>query len=204
MLVDATEVVSRLGCYEYLLILSPHTDLHERIKKIKEKFAADYKMPFAAQSKVYITVVKFITSRMMEEKIGNRLHRIAMSVAPFKVELNDYGCFPTHTIYVNVTTKLPIQNLVREIKQAQSFMKVTKDLKPHFIEEPHLTIARKLKPWQFESGWLEYSHSYFTGLFIADSMLWLKRPLTGGKYQIVQRFEFQNLPVSTKQGSLFM
>jgi 2'-5' RNA ligase len=201
---NALEVLNRLGCYEYLLILSPHADLHERIRKIKEKFAADYNMPFAAQSKAHVTLVKFITSKLMEEKISNRLHRIAMGIMPFKVELKDYGAFPTHTIFINVITKLPIQNLVREIKQAQSFMKVTKDFKPHFIEEPHLTISRKLKPWQFEKGWLEYSHLHFTGRFIADSMLWLKRPLTGGKYQILQRFEFENLPVTTKQGSLFM
>lgn len=70
--------------------------------------------------------------------------------------------------------------------------------------EPHLTIARKLQPWQYEKGWLEFSHKYFTGRFIADAMLLLKRPVGEMKYEIVKRFEFQNLPVSTKQGDLFM
>jgi hypothetical protein len=67
-----------------------------------------------------------------------------------------------------------------------------------------LTIARKLQPWQYEKGWLEYSNKNFTGRFIADGMLLLKRPLDEKKYQVVQRFEFQNLPVTTKQGELFM
>ncbi len=78
-----------------------------------------------------------------------------------------------------------------------------KDIKPHFIEESNLTIARKLVPWQYEKAWLEYSHRHFTGRFIADSMLLLKRPVDEMKYQIVKRFEFMNLPVATKQGSLF-
>ena len=82
-------------------------------------------------------------------------------------------------------------------------MKFDDDHKPHFILEPHLTIARKLQPWQYEQGWLEYSHKHFTGRFIADAMLLLKRPVGELKYQVVQRFEFQNLPVSTKQGELF-
>ncbi|WP_315819812.1 hypothetical protein [Paraflavitalea speifideaquila] len=101
-------------------------------------------------------------------------------------------------------TKLPIQNLVREIRDAQRLMKLDNEHKPYFIDEPHLTIARKLLPWQYEKGWLEYSHRHFTGRFIADSMLLLKRRAGDRSYQIAQRFEFMNLPVSTKQGELFV
>jgi hypothetical protein len=59
-------------------------------------------------------------------------------------------------------------------------------------------------PWQYEQGWLDYSHRHFTGRFIADGMLLLKRRVGTKAYQIVQRFEFMNLPVTTKQGDLFM
>ena len=127
-----------------------------------------------------------------------------MGYHPVKIELKDFGSFPSHTIYINITTKMPIQNLVKEIRsQTQRLMKLDDDHKPHFILEPHLTIARRLQPWQYEQGWLRYSHKNFTGRFIADAMLLLKRPLGELKYQVVQRFEFQNLPVATKQGELF-
>ncbi len=82
-------------------------------------------------------------------------------------------------------------------------MKLNNDNKPHFILEPHIPIARRLEPWQYEKGWLEYSHKHFTGRFIADAMLLLKRPVGENKYQIAQRLEFQNLAVTTKQGELF-
>jgi 2'-5' RNA ligase len=100
---------------------------------------------------------------------------------------------------------VPIQNIVRQLKEAQRLMKLNNENKPHFIDEPHIGIARKLKPWQYEEGWLEYSHRQFTGRFIADNMLLLKRTAAEKKpFQIVKRFEFQNLPVTTKQGSLFI
>lgn len=190
--------------YEYLLVLSPHEELWNRIMKVKEGFADQYKSDHTRWGKPHITLVNFLQYAMMEERIVNRLKTVAMGFPPFKVELKDFGSFPSHTIYINVTSKLPVQNLVKEIRtDGQRLMKLNDDNKPHFIMEPHLTIARKLKPWQYEKGWLEYSNKHFTGRFIADGMTLLRRPEGEIKYQAVQRFVFQNLPVTTKQGELF-
>jgi len=195
--------------YEYLLVLSLHEDLRNRIMKVKEEFAEKYKIENGRMGQPQLGLVTFTQYAMMEERIINRLQKIAMSYPPFKVELKDFGSFPSHTIYINVTSKLPVQGLVKEIRtEAQRLMKLNDDNKPHFILEPHLTIARKLQPWQYEKGWLEYSHKHFTGKFIADSMVLLKRPVDESegnrmKYHIVQRFEFKNMPVTTKQGDLF-
>lgn len=196
--------------YEYLLVLSPHEELRSRIIKVREEFAEKYKTDNAGRSNPYITLVNFSQYAMMEERIISRLHTITMGFPPFKVELKDYGSFPSHTIYINVTSKLPVQNLVKRIRtESQRLMKLNDDNKPHFIMEPHMTIGRKLKPWQYEKGWLEYSHKHFTGRFIANEMTLLKRlaiESTDGyrmKYQVAATFQFQNLPVVTKQGELF-
>ena len=190
--------------YEYLLVLSPHEELWNRVMKVREEFAGSYKTEYARWTKPQVTLASFLQYGMMEERIINRLKTIAMGYPPFKVELKDFGSFPSHTIYINVTSKLPIQQLVRAIRtDAQRLMKLNEDNKPHFIMEPHITVARKLKPWQYEKGWLEYSHRHFTGRFIADSLTLLKRPAGEMKYQVAERFAFQNLPVTTKQGDLF-
>jgi 2'-5' RNA ligase len=190
--------------YEYLLILSPHEELWNRIMKVKEEFATVYKTDQARWGRPHITLVNFLQYGMMEERIVNRLRTVAMGYPPFKVELRDYGSFPSHTIYINITSKLPVQGLVKAIRtDAQRVMKLNEDNKPHFILEPHLTIARKLKPWQYEKGWLEYSNKHFTGRFIADGMTLLKRPEGELKYHTVQHFSFQNMPVATRQGELF-
>jgi 2'-5' RNA ligase len=189
---------------EYLLVLNPPEDLWQKIMKIKEGFADKYKNEIARFTKPHITLINWVSLELMEERMIQRLQTIAMGTTPFKVELKDYGSFPTHTIFINVTSKVPVQSLVKEMKQTQKLMTLDKDNKPHFIETPYISICRKLKPWQYEEGWLEFSNRQFTGRFIADSMLLLKR--TAGektKFQIAKRLEFQNLPVATKQGNLF-
>jgi len=126
-----------------------------------------------------------------------------MGQQPFKVELNGYGGFPSHSIYVAVTTKVPVQTLVKKIRsEAGSLMKRGED-KPFMGMEPHFMIAKKLKPWQYEGGWLEYSHKHFTGKFIANEMLLLKRNEGDKNWQVAKHFQFQNLPVETKQAELF-
>src|SRR3954469_319827 len=160
---------------EYLLVLQPHEELRNKIMQTKKEFAAKFEAPSAEWGKPHVTLLRFSQLQMMEERIINRLKMIAMAMPAFKVELKDFGSFPSHTIYVNVDTKVAIQMLVKSLKPAQSLLR-TKEQKPHFIEEAYIPIARKLLPWQYEKGWLEYSNRHFNGRFIAKNMLLLKRP----------------------------
>ena len=209
---------SQLATNEYLLILNPHEELRNKIQQVKKEFYDAYQAPTALGGKPHVTLVRFTQLALMEERIIQRLRTIAMGFCPFKVELKDYGSFPSHTVYIQVTSKLPIRSLLTEVRDIQRLMKLDQDHKPHFIEEPHIPVARKLLPWQYEKGWQDYSNRSFTGRFIADGMLLLKRrggefndgPPSGGRdawasraWQISERFAFQNLPVTTRQGQLF-
>ena len=201
---DLSGVMPGYKIYEYLLVLNPHEALRDKIMQVKKYFYDTYKNSTAIYGKPHVTLVNFIQYGMMEERLINRLEVLAMGCTPIKVELKDYSSFPSHTIYINITSKLPVQNLIKNIRaEAQRLMKLNNDNKPHFIMEPHLTIARKLQPWQYEKGWQEFSNLQFTGRFIADAMLLLRRPVGEQKYEIVKRFEFKNMPVSTVQGDLF-
>ena len=190
--------------YEYLLVIEPHKDLSQKIVKIKEEFAEAYKTEQGRWGQPQIILANFVQYAMMEERLVHRLRMVAMGATPFKIELRDFGCFPSHTIFINVVSKVPFQGLVKSIRhEAQRLMKLNDDNKPYFTLDPHITIARKLQPWQYEKGWLEYSNKSFTGRFIADEMLLLKRPVGEAKYKVVHRFKLQNWPVTTKQGELF-
>ena len=198
----------QLATNEYLLILNPHEELRNKVQQVKKEFYETYHdasrgAPTALGGKPHVTLVRFTQLALMEERIVQRLRAIAMGYCPFKVELKDFGSFPTHSIFINVTSKLPIRGLVNEIKDIQRLMKLDKENKPHFIDEPYLPIARKLLPWQYEKGWLEYSNKSFTGRFVADAMLLLKRRQGEMAWQIAERFAFQNLPVAIRQGQLF-
>jgi 2'-5' RNA ligase len=189
---------------EYLLVLSPHKELWDKIMEVKEKFSKDFRTSFAKGTKPQIALVNFLNWQMMEERIIQRLQAIAAGISPVKIELRDFGSFPSHTIYINVTSKLPVKVIVKELKSAQQLLKLNNENKPHFIEEPHLTVCPKLKPWQYEEAWLKYSHQNFTGRFIADSMQLLKRPVEEKGYTMIRKFQFMNQPLKTAQGNLFI
>jgi 2'-5' RNA ligase len=127
---------------------------------------------------------------------------VGMAIPPFKVDLKDFGSFPSHTIFINVAAKAAIKMLVKSIKAAQSLLK-TGNEKPYFIEEAYVPVARRLLPWQYEKAWIEYSNSHFKGGFIARNMLLLRRSEGMKSFQPVHKFEFMNLPVVTTQGQLF-
>ena len=110
------ENIYSLSIYEYLLILSPHEDLQNRIMDIKKDFAEKYSMPEALHSKPHLTLANFLQYDMMEPRIVTRLHAAALSCRPIKIELNNFGSFPSHTIYINVTSKVPLQNLIKTIR----------------------------------------------------------------------------------------
>lgn len=200
-----TATIPGYRIYEYLLVISPPKELSDKIMEVKASFADGYECDQARSGKPQLLLANFVQYEMMQERLVNRLRIVAMGATPFKIELKNFGSFPTHTIYINVATKVPIQKLVRSIKhESNRLMTLNKDNKPYFPDEPHLTIARKLQPWQYEKGWLEYSYKNFTGRFIADNMVLLRRQVGEMKYQPVQKFEFQNMPVMTKQGELFI
>src|SRR5688572_22129297 len=95
--------------YDYLVVLSPHPELWNRVMKVKEEFADQFKCEQAKWGKPYVALVSFTQHAMMEERILNNLRLVAMGFPPFKVELKNYGSFPSHTIYINVTSKVPVQ-----------------------------------------------------------------------------------------------
>lgn len=195
--------VNHLLPAEYLLVLHPHEELWNQVKAIKEKFATDYNCEMARTGLPHITLIKFLQMQTVEYRITQMLRNITATFSPFKIELKDFGSFPSHTIYINITSKVQIVDAVKALRVPQKFMKFDKDHKPHFITEPHLTIARKLLPWQYEKAWLEYEHKHFHGRFIADHALLLKRK-AGDRYCVVEKFMFQSVKrTEVKQGELF-
>lgn len=189
--------------FEYQLVLAPHEALRNKIRDLRQEFNQAYSMESQSKGRCSILLCSFTQYEMMEEKVRSRMHSIAMGTTPFKIELQDFGSYPAHSIFINVATRLPVQQLVKEIRhQSQRLLRLNDEHKPHFMLEPHLTLAARLKPWQYEKAWMDYSNRHFSGRFIADNMVLLRRPLGEFQYQILDRFQFENMPVTTRQGML--
>jgi len=127
---------------EYMLVLDPTEELRERVVKLREEFQQTYRSN-AVSGRPNIMLASFAQYALMEERLINKLNLVAMGHYPFKVELKDYGSFPAHTIYINVVSKSPVQELVKTIRtNAQALMKLHDDRKPYFALEP--TMNKRL------------------------------------------------------------
>lgn len=188
---------------EYLLVLEPNEALQQKILQLKQHFADTYDCPTAVYSKPHITLLRCLQYTMAESRWLPRLERIINGTDPFLVELSDFGSFPTHTIFIQVKTKNPIIELVRSLRPLQPMIKTDKAHKPHFIMDPRVTIARKLLPWQYEKGWLEYSNSEFSGRFMADHVLLMRKQMDEKKYEVIKRFQLLGQKQTIEQNSLF-
>ena len=195
----------QLAVSEYLLILQPHEDLYNKIADIKRSFADSYDCPMAAFLKPHLTLVKFMQFEMQETRIIQKLEHFMATSAPFKVDLEGFGSFPTHSIYLNVKTKNPVARLVKSLRPVQPLLKFDAEHTPHFMNEPHITIARKLLPWQYEKSWIEFSNTPFTASFMATNAILLKRKVGNKSYAVAA-----NIPLLGKekekvmQASLFV
>lgn len=193
----------KLNPAEYMVVLAPHEDLYNKIMQLKQEFASAYENTMAVALKPHISIVRFIQYEMNELKVHNKLKLLAKALPAFKVDLDGFGSYPSHTIYIKVQTQEPVKAIAKKLREAQSLMTINKDNKPHFLNEPHIAIARKLLPWQYEKGWLEYSHKHCHASFMADWLLFMKRPSGSKGWQIVDKLAMMNVQVQTTQGDLF-
>lgn len=201
-----TKTIKQIPGYnyiEYKIVLRPNEDLASKIAEIKKTFSEQYKTSFSNNFSIDIPLVNFVQLEMKEKQVLNNLQTIAEHYRPFKVNLKNFGSMPTHSIFINIESKQQVLNLVKELKSAQQWMHLDKENKAHFINNPFITIASKLLPWQFEKGWLEYKNHYFTGSFMAEEMLLMKRKIGTFKFHVVKQFKFNDIEKYTSQTELF-
>ncbi len=187
---------------DYIIVLPLPDDLKEEVQCIKKNFAEAYQAK-QALTQPLIILSAFQGLALSEERIDSRLSAITRSLAPAKIELRDFGSFPTHSIYIHITSKVAVAGIVRELKKMQALMKPDKDHKPYFIDEAHLAICKKLRPWQYEKAWLEYSHHDFTGRFIAGSLQLLRKEESRDHFETVGTYAFVGEEEKMSQGDLF-
>ena len=201
-----TKLINQIPGYnynEYKIVLRPNEDLASKIVEIKKTFSDKFKTGFSNSSIITIPLVSFVQLEMKEKQVLNNLQAIADHYRPFKVNLKDFGSLPTHSIFISIESRQQVLNLVKELKSAQQWMQPDRENKAHFINNPFITIASKLLPWQFEKGWLEYKNHYFTGSFMADEMVLMKRKIGTFKFHVVKRFTFNDIKKDALQTELF-
>ncbi|TCJ14133.1 hypothetical protein EPD60_08985 [Flaviaesturariibacter flavus] len=187
--------------HEYRLQVLLPDALQERIAHLRERLNERHRVKGASGPVPALTVLHFHAFEKTEARLLERLQQLSCSMTPFKVELENFSAYPSHTIYINVPTRTPFQELVKELRQLKWLMNI-QGHEPHFIPEPQLVLAQRLKPMQFIGMWMECEHSEFSGRFIADRLALLRRGETGG-WEPLRELELLQQPLAVKQGELF-
>jgi 2'-5' RNA ligase len=187
---------------EYRLVIPLPEAMQEKINGVRTAMHERYKIKSGFDWQPCLTILKCHAFESIEPRLLERMQQIAMEHDPFKVELENFAAYPSHTLYIDVLTKSPFNELTKSLKKMKWLMNIPQH-EPHFINEPHLIIAQQLKPMQFISLWMECEHTPFSGRFIADAMLLLKRNSATQRYEVLRRMEFLSLPLNVKQGELF-
>src|SRR5450755_3256012 len=126
--------------YEYMLIINPQEALQEKIKALRSDFEKEFKIEYKMGGRPNIGLVQWMQYEMMEKRTVDKLKLVGLGYPPFKIELRDYGSYPSHSIFIKMVSVLPVKNLIKEIReQAQSSMKLNKETKPHFFDESNIT-----------------------------------------------------------------
>ncbi|HTE27913.1 2'-5' RNA ligase family protein [Flavitalea sp.] len=190
--------------YEYFLILSlPHL-LQKEVIEIREDYHKTFETHHKIKGRPSLALALFLQYETMEEKVVNMFQYVASFFAPLEIKLQNFGSFPTHSIYIAVDENSPINSLAKNIRSnAKGLLQVNKETKPMIMLQPHIGIVRKLRPDVFEKSWLKYKDATFNSSFIASEMILLRRLTHYQKWQLVHRFSFENRTLPSIQGKLF-
>lgn len=187
---------------EYLLVLDIPEVLRYKIEKARRELLEKYIIPQPPAGRPHVALARFLMPEMMEEKLLYQLQVISMAEKSFLLELKDYGSYPMHSIFIKIANQQQVLQLIKDLKQTKRLMRSGGE-DPYFLQDPTIPLAGRIDKKIYIEVIKEYAHKHFSGKFVTDAMLLLKRKSGEKKYQVQRRFEFQNLPVNAAQGDLF-
>jgi hypothetical protein len=189
--------------YEYVILLGLPEAVKKRVVTKKRDFFSKYGTLSAIRSAPHMKLVSFTMKSSLEDRIIESLEKVSLGEAPFKVSLKNYGAYEKHSISIKVQDREPILSLCSQLSSLLSITSQAPLPPAAFTNEPAIEIASGLTPGVYLRAAKEYAKKMFTDLFVANSLLLLKRRNEHQKYQVVRGFEFMGLPFLTCRSDRF-
>ena len=161
--------------YEYLLVVHPTEEVYNRVYEEKKHFSSQYGVSVARKTLPHITVANFLAYEPMEETIIRYMNRIAGMRKSFGVTLNNYGSFRPHTVYLRVQNHEPFKQMAVALKAIDNYIQSCKLPAAYLVNNPHLTIARRLQRNEYETAVAHYSKKTFQASFEVNALVLLRR-----------------------------
>ncbi|MGI8598681.1 MAG: 2'-5' RNA ligase family protein [Chitinophagaceae bacterium] len=189
-------------CEYRLLVPFPH-QLQEKINNIRKQLHHRHNLLYPFLLPPSLTILKCHAFEKIEPKLLEKIQDLVFDTPPFSVELQNFTSFPTHTIYVEINSKAPFNDMIKQLKKMKWLMNIP-GYEPQFIPEPHLIMAQALKPQKFNQMWRDCENRTLQELFLAESLLLVKRSEHQQFYSTVRRMQLNTLPMNIKQGELLL
>lgn len=161
--------------HEYLLVAHPDAAVQEKLVEEKRWFTTQYKETVAVKTKPHITVANFLAKEEMESTIIRWMHRIISNQNRFTVTLDRFSGFKPHTIYLRVQNHTPFQQLAKELKVVDQYVRGYGCPEMHLSNHPHLTIARRLPETVYHRAEADYAQKNFQASFEVSELVLLRR-----------------------------
>ncbi|CAL65725.1 2'-5' RNA ligase family protein [Christiangramia forsetii] len=173
----------------YFIALLPPENIRAEIENFKVTIKEKFQVEHALKLPAHITLqIPFRASKEQEAVLFQKLAAFSEEIAPFKIDLEDFGRFAKNVIFIKLKDHEPFIQLHSELqKTIRSFI----NLKSHEIPSkihPHITIAvRDLKRSNFHPIWNEFEHREYKNSFMSGNLVLLKH--NGKTWDIIRTFK---------------
>jgi 2'-5' RNA ligase len=175
--------------YEYMLVVQTGKELANQILETRSGFEKTYQVHSRRMNQPYIKLASFTAKDAMEPTIERWIQRICAGQESFPVMLNNFSGFPTGKLFVRVQYHEPFMRLASGLSVIDDYIKSYGCPSAKIVSHPHVTIANKLPADMYTKAMLDYSQRDFSGSFIVEEVLLLKRKNPNEEFKKINLFK---------------
>src|SRR6478609_51191 len=182
----------------YSLVIHPHEEILALVKSMKDQLATKVGWYNSKNSVGHITICEFKATETAIETIKKQISKLCDLLVPVEVHLNEFGSFPNGAFFIAPDNDSK-KNLKHIMKRFHKSLLIPNMLKS---DNPHLSIARRLKPEN-----LAKANRLFITInldFVCDSVVLRQFDDNVKQFFVTDTFEFKdNSQPESIQGTLF-
>ncbi|MBO9634430.1 MAG: hypothetical protein J7578_15050 [Chitinophagaceae bacterium] len=178
------------GLQEYSLVIQADNVVSHLLSMEQQDLFLKYGLKGQLRPVSQITVAKFAVREGMEDTLSRWMQRICSNLRSFVVTLNNYSGLPPHTIYLRIQDQWPIQQLIRQLRPVEEFIRSSACPPPIMMMRPYLDIAGHLPQTVYEKAMPAYSRRSFHHSFLANDLLLVKSSPYEANNKTVNVFRF--------------
>jgi 2'-5' RNA ligase len=183
----------------YSLVIHPSESILALVKSMKEQLYTQVGWFNSKNSVGHITICEFKATEKGIENIKNQILKICDALSPVEVYLNEFGSFPKNGAFFiapDNDSKKSLKHIMKRFHKSLLIPNMEKS------DNPHLTIARRLKPENLVKANLMFTTIDLN--FVCDSVVLREFDENVKQFFVTDTFEFKGNPEPESiQGTLF-